>query len=210
MNQRTDRRGPFHSIGEPGVEGNLRRLPDGANKQAKGNRRRHFRGQLIDLTKHLGIVQGLKIDENKENGQEEPGVSNSVHHKGLGRRLRRRDPVEVVPNEEIGAEPDALPPDEEHQIIVPHHQEEHRHREQIHVREEARVAFFPMHIPNRVHVNQETHPSDDQKHDSGQRIYEKPEIDVQIPAEDPGVRNHFPGRSCGHHFSKHHKRAEKR
>ena len=131
------------------------------------------------------VVQGLEIDEDQKDRQQEPGVADPVDHKRLGRGLSRGDLIEVVPDQEIGAEADPFPADEKHQEIISHDEQQHGDHEQIHVHEEAGKSVFSVHVPDGVDVNQKSDPRHHHQHHGGQRIDQKSEIDVQVAAENP-------------------------
>ncbi len=209
MDQRADRRRTLHRIRQPGIEGDLRRLADRPDEQAEGDGRGHLGRQFTGLREDLRVVQRAEIHEDQKDRQEEAGVADPVDHEGLGRRLGRRHLVVVVADEQVGAEPDALPSDEEDDIVVPHHQQEHRDHEEVHVGEEAREAFLPVHVPDRIQMDQEADPRDDQQHDAGERIDQEGEVDREIAAEDPGIGNDLSGLAEAKLIDQHGKGAEK-
>ena len=146
MDQCADRRGAFHGIRQPGVQRQLRRFPDGADQKADGDCRRRARSQFVGLRKYLLVVQGLEIREHKENRDQKSGVPDAIDHKGFGRCLGGRNPVVVIADQQIGTEPHAFPADEQHRIVVAHHQQKHRDHEQVHIGKEAGEPFFTVHV----------------------------------------------------------------
>ena len=166
--------------------------------------------KLADLGEDFRIVERLEIDKDEEDGQKEPGVADAVHDKGFRRGLGSRHLVVVVADQQIGTEPDPFPADEEHHIVVAHDQQQHRDHEEIHVGEESRESLFPMHVADRIDVDQEAHSRDDEQHDARERIDEKGQIDREVAAEDPLIGDDFVGRSGSQDVGKHADGAEER
>jgi hypothetical protein len=146
MDERAHGRGTFHRVRQPRVQRNLRRFPDGPDQEAQGDCSGHLGGQVADLGEDFRIVERLEIEEDQEDRQQESGVADAIDDEGFRRRLGRRHLVIVVADQQIGAEPDAFPADEEHRVVVAHHQQEHRDHEQIHVCEEPRKPLLSMHV----------------------------------------------------------------
>ena len=127
------------------------------------------------------VIERLEIDEDQENREQEPGISDPVDDERLRSGLGRRDLVIVVADQQIRAQADAFPSDEEHGVVVAHDQEQHRNHEQVHVREEARESIFSVHVPDRIHVDEESHSRHHKQHHAGQRIDKKAMLMVRLP-----------------------------
>ena len=91
-------------------------------------------------------------------------VTDAVDDERFLPRVRRRLAQEIETDQEIAAQPDAFPSDEQQQQIVRQDQRQHREHEQIQVAEEAVVAAFVRHVAGRIHVNQESDAGDDEQH----------------------------------------------
>ena len=74
------------------------------------------------------------------------------------------------PDEQVAAEPHALPAQVEQQQVVGQHQDQHGADEQVHVGEEAAVAFLVAHVLGGVEVDEEADEGDHQHHDQGQGV----------------------------------------
>ena len=166
--------------------------------------------KLADLGEDFRIVERLEIDKDQEDRQKEPGVADAIDDKGLRRCLGRRHLVIVVADQEIGAETDAFPADEEHRVVVAHHQQQHRDHEEVHVREEARESLFTVHVADRIDVDEEAYSRHHEEHDAGERIHEEGHVDREIPAENPRVGDDFARRSTVQDVAKHADGAEER
>ena len=97
------------------------------------------------------------MGKNQEYRQQKSGIANPVHDKGFGRGLPRRNFFIVVPDQQVGTEAHALPPNEQHDIIVSHDEQEHGNHEEVHIGEEAGKPFFTMHIAYGIDMNEEPH-----------------------------------------------------
>src|SRR2546429_257112 len=115
------------------------------------------------------------------------GGADPVHEEGL---LSRRGVLRLlVPeaDEEIGTEADALPADEEKGEIVREHEDQHRGGEEVEVGEVAREAAVPVHVTNRINVDQEADAGDDERHDWREGIQAEPRLGAERPGDDAGV-----------------------
>src|SRR5437899_891695 len=72
--------------------------------------------------------------------EHESKVADAIRNESFAGGIRSFGAIEVVSDQKIGAEPDALPADEHHHEIRAHHQHEHRKHEQTHVGEESIIA----------------------------------------------------------------------
>ncbi len=79
-------------------------------------------------------------------------------------------PVEVVPDEQVRAEADALPPDEHHHEVRAHHQHEHREHEEAEVGEEAIETLVAVHVPGREDEDAQADARDDEHEDGRERV----------------------------------------
>jgi hypothetical protein len=147
------------------------------------------------LGEDLRVIERLEIDENQEDCQQEAGIADAVYDKGFRGGFGSRDPLVVVADQEIGAESDALPADKQNSVVVAHHEEQHGNHKQIHIGEESRKSDFTVHVADRIDVNEEADSRHDQQHDACEGINKVGEIDREIAAEDPLVRDDLMGRA---------------
>ena len=78
-----------------------------------------------------------------------PDVAEARDEERLAGRRRRRRLLEVVADQQVGAEADAFPDRDEQEEVVRQHQPAHAEDEQAHHREEARVALVAVHVARR-------------------------------------------------------------
>ena len=85
VNQGADRRRPFHGVGQPHVQRNLRRFAHGADEQQQGDRRGDVGGDLVvgGRRKHIVVRQGAGGPKNQRHRQDEPGVTDAVDDEGF-------------------------------------------------------------------------------------------------------------------------------
>ena len=91
--------------------------------------------------------------------------------------------LEPEGDEQVRAEPDQLPPDEQHAEAVAEHEDQHRGDEEVEVGEEPTEPGVAVHVAHRVEVDEESDPGDDQRHHRRQRV---PQSEASSPA--PGSR----------------------
>ena len=185
MDQRGDRRRAGHGVRQPDEERDLRGFAGGANQEAEGDegrQRRDGRAQLLHPHEDGIERQAAEVGVDEEDGDEKTGVADAVGHKGLlaGQRIADAILALLVPeaDEQVRAQPDALPTDEQGQEAVAAHQNEHGGQEQVEVDEEARVApgvlveaHVFVHVAGGIDVDERADARDDEHHRHGKRIH---------------------------------------
>ena len=114
-----------------------------------------------------------------------PEVADAVDEERLLRRLAGGGLLVVVADQQVAAQPHALPPEVEHDEVLPHDQVRHGEDEQPQVREEPPVADLALHVPGGEDRDEEPDPADDAEHHGGQRVEERASPDVEEPAVQP-------------------------
>ena len=180
-----DRRGTFHRIGQPHVERNLRRLSTSANKKQQRDRGECCRRLAGRGGEYLREIERSEIHHDQEHGERESEVADAIHDEGFVAGVRGALLDEVETHQQIAAQPDAFPAHEEDQIIRGQNQGQHEEHEQVHVGEEAVIAFFVRHVAGGVDVNQRPDARDDHEHDHRQLVDRKIPADLKCPAPDP-------------------------
>ena len=126
---------------------------------SRGNRRADFR--------ELNRPQRAQHQEQSEN---KSCVTDAVDDKCFLPRVRRRFSQEIKTDQEIAAQPDAFPADEQKKQVVRGDEREHREHKQIQVAEEAVVTAFMRHVARGIHMDQESHARDNEQHHARQRV----------------------------------------
>ena len=93
---------------------------------------------------------------------------------------------DIEANQQITAQTDAFPADEEQQIVTRQHQRQHEGHEEVEIGEEAIVAFFVRHVAGCVDVDQRADAGHDHQHDHGQLVDGEIPADVECAALNPG------------------------
>jgi hypothetical protein len=173
VDERRDRRRARHGVGKPHVEWDLGGLTRGSEEEEEGHRR-HQRtpvDQLVRSSPHdLHEVQGPHLDEDQEEGDEESEVPDAVHDERLLSRVGLLPVSEPEPDQEVGAQPHPLPPDEHHREGGAGDQDQHEEDEEIEVREVPGIARIVLHVPHAEDVDEEPDPRDHQHHDHGELV----------------------------------------
>src|ERR1019366_6505046 len=168
------------------VERNLGGLAACPDNEQKGDGREGGGGFTWRGGEDLVEVQRPEVDHDEEHGEREAEVANAVHDEGLvaggGRALLDK----VGADQQVTAETDAFPADEEDHVIRSQHQGQHEKHEQVEVREEAVVAFLVGHVAGGVDVDERTDAGDDHEHDHRELVDGEIPADVEFAALNPG------------------------
>ena len=195
VDQRGDRRRAGHGVGQPDVERNLRRFAGRADEEQQadgGDDRGRVLGQVrrhaVDVDEGERRRAELRQrPEQQEHADQERRVADAVGDE----RLAAGDRVVHVrvpeADQQVGAQADAFPTDEQQRQRVAEHEHEHRGGEQVQIGEEARDVGILVHVAERIEMDQQADAGDDQDHHAGQRVDAKGHLDRQRRGFDPGV-----------------------
>ena len=139
------------------------------------------------MGKDFGVVQAAGECGNQSDTQNEAEVTDAVDQKGLHIGEDRSGLVEPKTNQQIRHQTYRLPPEEQLQEIVAHHQHQHGKREQGDVGEEAVVALILMHVTDGVDVHHERDKGDYAHHHGGQAIHQKTNLHLERANSHPLV-----------------------
>ena len=142
--------------------------------------------QTGDAGKDSFKIQRMKGPEQQCHAYGEAGVTNARDDKGLLAGVGGGFLLEVKTNEQVGAEPDALPAHKHQRVVRGCDEREHHEEEKIQVGEEAVVAALMLHVPARVKVDQESDHCDGEGHDQGQPVIVKSVFRAQLACLNPG------------------------
>ena len=134
---------------------------------------------------HAREIEDSEVGEQHEHRDEESEVADAIDDErflpGVGVGLV----VEPEPDQQVGAESDAFPADEQHGIVRAKHQHQHEEDEQIQIREEARVSGIFAHVADAEDVDQRSDTGDDEHHHHRQLIELERSIDLQVAGRHP-------------------------
>ena len=140
-------------------------------------------------------VEGAQVRPEEAQAEEHPHVADPVDDERLVGRVGVLLVLVPEADQEVGADADELPEDEDHEDVGRRHQAEHREAEEREVREEPRIARIVVHVPHRVDVDQGRDERDHQEHDHGQVVDVDPERDRQVRSPGASDRRR-PGASA--------------
>ena len=132
MDQGAHRRWPFHRVGEPDVQRELRGFSGGAREQEK---RERGRGAAAEREPRAGVpghhpkVRRPEHAKRHKDAEEEADVPQPRDEKRLDPGRGRRGAGEPEGDEEVAAQPHAFPPNEHGREIAGEHEPEHRGHE---------------------------------------------------------------------------------
>ena len=168
MDEGGDGGGAFHSVGEPGEERDLRAFAGGGDEEEEGGPGEQGVGRGFDG----GEPEGAEDAEEEEEGHEVAGVPEAVHEERFHGGVAGGLAFEVEADEQIAREADAFPADEQQEIVVGHHQDEHEEDEEIEAAEVAVEAAIVLHVGDGVDVDEEADAGDHEDHDGAEGIEE--------------------------------------
>src|SRR5579883_231653 len=156
-----------HGIRQPCLERQLRGFSAGSAQQqcgcGNGDTAAYCplcRGAVHQLLN----VQRAEYCKQQEEADGEGGIAESCHDECLGSGANIGWVLIPEANEQKTAEANAFPSQVQQQKIVRQDEHEHRRYEEVHVGEEARVAFIVLHVLGRVEMDQKTNEGDDEQH----------------------------------------------
>ena len=178
MNQRTDRRRAFHSVGQPDVEREHGALTGTAHKHQPQCPRQH---QCALHKVLLGRRKGERthiITVNQDTDKESE-VGKTCHDKsflgsGDGFRL-----CIIKPDEQVRGHAHQFPKHIHLENVRGYHQPEHRKGEQAQESVITLKTLLPFHIPERIDVHHERNGGNNHQHHHRNRIEQNTHVDMQ-------------------------------
>ena len=190
VDQRANRRRTGHGVGQPDVERNLRRFSGRAEQQQQADRRdpsrRRFHRHVFRLRENFAEIERAEVNRDQEDCKRESEIADTVHDERFVAGVGGEFFEEIESDQQIAAQSDAFPSDEEQQEVRAQHQNQHEEHEQVQIREEAVVSAFVSHVADGVDMNQKADAGDDHQHDGGQPVNREIDTDVQSAGLDPG------------------------
>ena len=186
VDQCGDRGGAFHGVTEPGLQRHLRRLA------ARGEQQQQTDGVERALAQHRGGGEdtrerdGAEVGEHHHHRDGKADVADAVDHERLLGRGGGRRLVLPEPDQQVGRQADAFPPDVEAEVVVGEHQQQHRGEEQVQVREEPAAPGIFGHVADRVDVDQRA-DAGDQQHEAHRQLVEL-QAEVHLQRRRPAPR----------------------
>ena len=190
VNEGADGGGSFHGVGEPGVERDLGRLAGGPQEEEErdGRRRRPAGREFFRRGREdVSVVQRSERREDQKEAHRKAEVAHAVDDKRLLPGVGRGLPLVPKTDEQVRAEPNALPADEEEHEVVGQDQERHRKEEQVEVGEIPGLAGIVVHVADGIDVNDEAHARHHEDHHRREGVEEEGRPHDEIPRGDPGI-----------------------
>ena len=202
MEQRTDRGGAFHGIGQPGQEWKLGALAHHAAKNKEGGEREEVGGNGMSLggLVHFENAQVAEAQQKNDQSQEEADIAETGHYKGFFASLRGAPFFIIEADQQIRCEPDQFPENEELDHTGRDHHAHHGPGKQRLKGVIPAVAGITRHVTHRVDLYEETDGRHDGEHEEAEWIEEIPERNQQLVRQQPGkfVLHGGPGAVQGH------------
>ena len=195
-----DRGRRFHGVGKPEVEGELRRLGEGAAEQQNKGRQVEgaFAQAVADVDEERELRDAGHVPQEDQAGKQRQAAKPGDHQRLQGRAAGRLALV-IEADQQEGGDRGELPVDEEHQEAVGDDEAEHGAHEQQDEAEEASELRVALHIAAGIEHDQRADAGDQQREGERQAV------------EEPGegkVEARHPGKAAGDHAAVGHLRQE--
>src|SRR6266446_3245267 len=122
MDQRRNRRGTFHGIGQPNIKRKLRRLAAGSNKQQQRGGREHRiadrEGSTVRQFVDVDKTKRAQIPGERERAENESGIADTVHNKCLVSGGRGGVAMKVKTNQQIRTQANAFPSNKQKYVVI--------------------------------------------------------------------------------------------
>ena len=139
-----------------------------------------------------GEAGGAERDEGQHDRERHADVADAVDHERLLGRGGRGRLVLPEADQQVRRQADALPAEEQAEVVLGQHQHQHRGDEQVEVAEEPAPAGVVRHVADGVDVDQRADAGDQQQEQRRQRVVEQVHADVE--ACRPGSSRRGAGR----------------
>ena len=177
MDQSGDRSRTFHGVREPDIQRHLGGLAAGADEERN---RRQGDPVIADLVVSYreGVIDGRElygpeVPQDRQGAEQDADIADTIDNEGLVGSGRGGMLLEVETDQQIRAEPYALPPDEHHQVVVAEDERQHGEHEEVQVAEEPVVPALVRHVADGIDVDQHSDAGDEEQPDAGERIEEE-------------------------------------
>ena len=152
-----------------------------------------------------------ELEEDQRDADRERQVGDPVDDERLDRGGAGGRPVIPVADQQIGAEADALPAEEQLRQVVGGHQHQHGEGEQRQVGEEAVArAGFVAHVADRIDMDQHRHERHHRHHHGRQRVVAQRPFDVEPAGLDPGAEIEHAGLGATRQLEERQRPADRR
>src|SRR5581483_973285 len=188
MHQRRHRCRAGHCVRQPHVERNLRALAGAAEEQEQANRRDDGSTKLQRRCTRADAheVERTEIGEHQEHGDEKAEIADAIDDEGLLACVSVRFVAEPEADEQIRAQSNAFPPDEQQWIVAAQHEQQHEEDEEIQIGKVARIAGIVLHVPDAEQMDEETDARHDEGHHHRELIELEGRVDLHVTDGHPG------------------------
>ena len=145
-------------------------------------------GNTVDLRKGLGVIERTGEIDHAADAEQESEVTHPVDQEGL--QVGEDGGRALVPeaDEQIGHQTHRLPPEEQLQEVIAHHQHQHREGEQRDVAEETLVTRIILHVADGVDMDQQRDESHHHHHHRGQAVDHEADMRRKTSAFEEGIQ----------------------
>ncbi len=124
--------------------------------------------------------------EREHDAKHKAPVSDPVRDECFLGCVTRFLPIDVVTDEQVGAETYAFPTDKHQQEVIGQYQSEHCKHEEVQECKEPIEAFVAVHVTDGEHVNQKTDESNEQCVGAAETVHRQAEVGAKLPNLNPG------------------------
>ena len=192
MNERADRRRPFHRIGQPDMQRKLSALSDGPEEKTDTHDRQHG-GREDQTTRQcdrmpisrrakqcpqIGEADIADMIKQDAEADEKPEVAHAIGDERLDGRIARRLLFVPKTDEQVRTQADQFPEDEQVQSRPADDEAEHGKAEKAEIGEESREPLVLVHVADGKDVNQCRNERDHREHQDCQTVDIHADIEI--------------------------------
>ena len=168
------------------MEGKLSGLADKSASQGQTEGRGYEAGFKVRQIRKFQQVDRAETPVGKNDSDEEAEVPDPVHDKGflggLGSLIGRA----IMSDEQVGAEPDQFPENENHDQVVGKGNAEHGKHEDGQAAEVPRLGLVVLHVAQAEDVDQKPDEGNHEEEELGGSVEKKPKTELPAGEPDPG------------------------
>ena len=145
-----------------------------------------------------------QVDEDQDGRDDQRHVADHLGDERLAGSQHRALPLVPEADQQVAGERHRGPADDQDDHVGGQHQERHREDEEVHVAEEPRHPRVVLHVADRVDVDQQADPGDDQQHQHRELVDGDVDRDVEVagaevqPVPEGGGRGLVAGGRAQH------------
>jgi hypothetical protein len=183
VDERGDRRGAGHRVGQPRVQRELRTLARHTGEQQQPGDGEG--GGAVVVGEHVGDAERARADAEHRDTEEETDIAHAGDDERLHRGGGRLGEAAVVADEQVRADAHHLPPHQQHDQVTGDDDQQHGGGEEADLSGVRRVALVVGQVGDRVDLYRQRDHADRDGDERGRLIDPHAEGDAEVADPDP-------------------------